>query len=188
MTDFNALVIFAAVVEAKSFSEAARRPKNAARKRQPPRRGPRAPARRASARTLNAQPASHRSRYGGSGTRAAQLRICEAVDNIVSNHQANVSGLLRLSAPPNVSDSLLSPLISAFQASYPNVRVQALVTERHVDHIADGVDLAFRVGALRDSSLVARKILTFRHQLVATPEYLKKYKPPKTHRICCLTG
>jgi DNA-binding transcriptional LysR family regulator len=108
------------------------------------------------------------------------IEICEAVDNIVSNHQASVSGLLRLSAPPNISESLLSPVISAFQASHPNVRVQALITERHIDHIADGVDLAFRVGVLRDSSLVARKILTFRHQLVASPEYLKKCNPPKT--------
>jgi DNA-binding transcriptional LysR family regulator len=71
------------------------------------------------------------------------LEVCEAVDNIVSNHQASVAGLLRLSAPPNVSESLLSPLVSAFQASYPGVRVQALITERHVDHIADGIDLAF---------------------------------------------
>ena len=56
--------------------------------------------------------------------------------------------MLRLSAPPNISESLLTPLLCAFRASYPNVRVQVLVTERLVDHIADGVDLAFRVGVL----------------------------------------
>jgi DNA-binding transcriptional LysR family regulator len=179
MTDFNALVIFAAVVEAKSFSEAARRLKM-----------PLASVSRRVAdlehqlgvRLLERSTRSLRlTEVGAEVLEHAQrsFEICEAVDNIVSNHQANVSGLLRLSAPPNVSDSLLSPLISAFHASYPNVRVQALITERHVDHIADGVDLAFRVGVLRDSSLVARKILTFRHQLVASPEYLKKCKPLK---------
>jgi DNA-binding transcriptional LysR family regulator len=94
----------------------------------------------------------------------------EAVQNIVSNRQSSVSGALRLSAPPNVSDTLLTPLVTAFQASYPNVRVQILIAERFVDHIGDGVDIAFRLGALKDSSLVARKILTYRHQLVASPD------------------
>jgi DNA-binding transcriptional LysR family regulator len=74
---------------------------------------------------------------------------------------------------------LLAPLLCGFRASYPNVRVQALITERHIDHIADGVDLAFRVGLLKDASLVARKLLTYRHRLVASPEYLRKVEPPQ---------
>jgi DNA-binding transcriptional LysR family regulator len=87
---------------------------------------------------------------------------------------------LRLSAPPSISDSLLAPLVGAFQASYPNVRVQVFITDRIVDQIAEGVDLAFRVGELEDSSLVARRILSYRHQLVASPGYLAKCEPPKT--------
>jgi DNA-binding transcriptional LysR family regulator len=51
--------------------------------------------------------------------------------------------------------------VTAFQASYPEVRVQILITERMVDHIADGVDIAFRLGVLKDSSLVALKLLTY---------------------------
>jgi DNA-binding transcriptional LysR family regulator len=89
---------------------------------------------------------------------------------------------LKLSAPPSVSDTLLTPLVTAFQASYPNVRVHILVTERLVDLIAEGVDLAFRLGALKDSCLVARRVLTYRHQLVASPSYLKTCKPPKGPR------
>ena len=110
--------------------------------------------------------------------RSAELS--EAVENIISNTLSDVSGTLRLSAPPSISDTLLTPLVTAFQASYPNVRVQVFVTDRFVDHIADGVDIAFRLGALRDSSLVARKILTYRHWLVASPEYLKTCKAPKS--------
>ena len=103
--------------------------------------------------------------------RSAELS--EAVESVVSNRLSDVSGTLRLSAMPSVSDTLLTPLVAAFQASYPNVRVQILVTERMVDLIAEGVDLAFRLGALKDSCLVARRILTYRHQLVASPSYLK---------------
>ena len=89
---------------------------------------------------------------------------------------------MRLSAPPSISDTLLAPLVGAFQASYPEVRVQIFVTDRYVDHIAEGIDLVFRIGAgpLRDSSLVARKILTYRNRLVASPAYLGQCKPPET--------
>jgi DNA-binding transcriptional LysR family regulator len=75
---------------------------------------------------------------------------------------------------------LLAPIVNAFQASYPNVRVQILVTERQVDHIAEGIDLVFRVGVMKDSSLVAQTILTYRHRLVASPKYLKTCTPPET--------
>src|SRR5262249_3078632 len=93
---------------------------------------------------------------------------------------SNVSGNLRVAAPPSISDSLLAPIVVAFQGAYPDVRIQIFITERIVDQIAEGVDLAFRVGELEDSSLVARRILTYRHQLVASPEYLQKHNPPKT--------
>jgi DNA-binding transcriptional LysR family regulator len=72
------------------------------------------------------------------------------------------------------------PLVNAFQASYPEVRIEMFISERFVDHIADGIDLAFRVGEqLEDSLLVARKILSYRHQLVASPAYLKKSRQHK---------
>ena len=74
---------------------------------------------------------------------------------------------------------MLTPLVSAFQASYPNVRVQILVTDRFVDHIAEGVDLVLRLGALKDSSLIAKRLLIYRHQLVASPAYLKTCRAPK---------
>jgi DNA-binding transcriptional LysR family regulator len=102
------------------------------------------------------------------------VELGEAIEFVVSNHLSDMSGILRLSAPPSVSDSLLMPLTIEFQKLYPNVRFQILVTERYVEHIADGVDLVFRFGALRDSSLVARRLLTYRHRLVATPTYLER--------------
>jgi DNA-binding transcriptional LysR family regulator len=106
--------------------------------------------------------------------------VNDAVDQIVSKRRSSVSGTLRLSAPPSIADSLVVPLVSPFQASYPNVSVQILFTERVIDHIVDGVDLVFRIGELRDSALIARTILTYRHLLLASPTYLDKHKPPKT--------
>jgi DNA-binding transcriptional LysR family regulator len=106
--------------------------------------------------------------------------VSDTIDEIASVHGTHVTGTLRLSAPPSISDSLLAPLAIAFQKRYPEVRLQVFITERVVDQIAEGVDLAFRVGELEDSSLVARRILSYRHQLVASPAYLKRCKPPRT--------
>lgn len=181
MTDLNSLIIFAEVAEANSFSEASRRLKMPTS-------------------TVSRRIADLETQLGvrliDRSTRKLRLtdvglellkharrtaELSEAIDNIASNHLSKISGTLRLSAPPSISDSLLMPLVGAFQASYPDVRIQIFISERFVDHIADGIDLAFRVGGpLEDSSLVARKILAYRHQLVASPAYLKKSKTPQT--------
>jgi DNA-binding transcriptional LysR family regulator len=182
MTDLNALVVFAKVVEAKSFSEAARRlgmPVSTVSRRISELED------QLGVRLLDRSTRSLRLTDLGSEVLEHAQRSAEAseaVQNIVSNRQTSVSGALRLSAPPNISDTLLSPLVTAFQASYPNVRVQILIAERYVDHIGDGVDIAFRLGALKDSTLVAKRILTYRHQLVASPAYLKTCKAPETPR------
>jgi DNA-binding transcriptional LysR family regulator len=103
--------------------------------------------------------------------RSAELS--ESVDGMVSNRLSELSGTLKLSAPPSISGTLLTPLVMTFQASYPAIRIQILVTERMIDLIAEGVDLAFRLGPLKDSCLVARRILSYRHQLVASSSYLE---------------
>jgi DNA-binding transcriptional LysR family regulator len=179
MTDLNALVIFAKVVEAKSFSEAARRlgmPVSTVSRRVSELED------QLGVRLLDRSTRKLRLTDLGSEVLEHALRTAEAgeaVKNIISNQQSTVTGVLRLSAPPNISDTLVTPLVTAFQARYPSVRVHVLVAERFVDHIADGVDVVFRLGALKDSSLVARKILTYRHLLVASPEYLRTVKPPE---------
>jgi DNA-binding transcriptional LysR family regulator len=182
MTDLNSLMMFAKVVEANSFSEAARRldmPISTVSRRIAELEG------ELGVRLLERSTRRLRLTEIGSellehAQRSAELG--EAVGDIVSNRRSNVSGALRLSAPPSISESFIVPLITAFQASYPNVRIEVFVTDRYVDHIVEGVDLVFRFGALRDSTLVARRILTYRHQLVASPLYLDKHKPPRTPR------
>jgi DNA-binding transcriptional LysR family regulator len=108
------------------------------------------------------------------------LELRDAIDDVVSRNSASISGLLRLSAPPSICDTLLAPLISSFQAAYPEVRIQISVTDRVADPVADDVDLVFRLGPMKDSALIARKILSHRHQLVASPAYLETCKPPET--------
>jgi len=177
MTDLNSLMIFGKVVEASSFSAAARLLK--------------IPTSTVSRRVADLEKqlgvrlierSTRNLRLTDVGAEIFEQarhssEISEAVDNIASNHLATVSGELRLAAPPSISDSFLAPLIGAFQASYPKIRVQVFITDRIVDHIAEGVDLAFRVDPqLKDSTLVARKLLSYRHQLLASPAYLAACK------------
>jgi DNA-binding transcriptional LysR family regulator len=182
VADLNSLAIFAKVVEAKGFSEASRRlkiPLSTVSRRVAELED------QLSVRLLERSTRNLRLTNVGAEVFEHAQRIAElseAVDNLVSNQLSTVAGVLRLSAPPSISDTLLVPLLGAFQASYPNVRVQVLVTDRFVDLIAEGIDLVLRLGTLRDSSLVARKILTYRHQLVASPAYLERIKAPRSPR------
>jgi DNA-binding transcriptional LysR family regulator len=179
MTDLNSLVVFAKVVGAGSFSEAARRLKMpiSTVSRRIAELEDQLGVRLLERSTRNLRLTELGAEVLEQAMRSAELS--ETVENIVSNRLSDVSGTLRLSAMPSVSETMLTPVITAFQASYPNVRVQVLVTERIVDLISEGVDLAFRLGELKDSSLVARKVITYRHQLVASPAYLEACKPPK---------
>jgi DNA-binding transcriptional LysR family regulator len=182
MTDLNALIVFAKVAETQSFSEAARRLNM--------------PVSTVSRKVADLEDALG-VRLLERSTRNLRLtdvgveilseaqrgaEVSEAVESIASNRLSAVKGLLRLSAPPSIADSLLSPIITAFQASYPDVRVHVLVTERFVDHISEGIDLVFRVGELKDSSLVAKTILTYRRRLLASPEYLTNHTQPMKPR------
>jgi DNA-binding transcriptional LysR family regulator len=134
MTDLNSLTMFAKVVEANSFSEAARRldmPISTVSRRIAELEG------QLGVRLLERSTRRLRLTDVGSellehAQRTAELG--EAVGDIVSNRRSSVSGVLRLSAPPSISDSLIVPLINAFQASYPNVRIQ--VFARDQAHVA----------------------------------------------------
>ncbi|WP_136616225.1 MULTISPECIES: LysR family transcriptional regulator [Mesorhizobium] len=179
MPDLNALLIFARVAETASFSEASRRTGM--------------PISTVSRKIAELEDqlgirlferSTRRLRLTDVGAEILEqaqrgAEVSEAVDSIASNRLSEVRGALRLSAPPSISDNLLAPLIGAFQAAYPAVEVQVLITDRHVDHIAEGVDLAMRLGPLSDSNLVSRPMLRYRHRLVASPDYLERRNPPQ---------
>jgi DNA-binding transcriptional LysR family regulator len=180
MVDLNTLVMFATVVEANSFSEGARRlklPLSTVSRRVADLE------RQLGVRLLERSTRKLRLTAFGSellehARRGAELS--DAIASLVSYQTTAVTGTLRLSAPSSISDSLLCPIAARFQKLYPDVRVQIIMTERMVDHIGDGVDLGFRLGASKDSTLVAKKLLTYRNRLVASPEYLGKVTPPQS--------
>jgi DNA-binding transcriptional LysR family regulator len=88
-------------------------------------------------------------------------------------------GHLRVALPATFGRLWLTPAISAFMLRYPEVTVEAHFSNRYVDMVGEGYDVAVRLGALADSRLIARKIATRRRLLVASPGYLAKHGVPK---------
>ena len=95
----------------------------------------------------------------------------------LENAQQELAGTLRLSIPPSFTS--WRGLIQDFQLRYPNIRVEIHVTERRLDLVQDGIDVALRIGELVHELVVARKLFKYRHKLVASPGLLVKYGIPQ---------
>jgi len=96
----------------------------------------------------------------------------------VRSDQALLKGRLRLSIPPSMEPWW--DLMSAFQQQFPDIRLNVFSTERRVDLIQDGIDVALRVGEIVDESMVACHIASYRHMLVASPALLRRLGTPRT--------
>jgi DNA-binding transcriptional LysR family regulator len=112
--------------------------------------------------------------------------LLEAEQAVVSD-QARLKGRLRLSFPPTVQPWW--DLLAAFQRRYPDIQICVYSTERRLDLIEDGIDIALRVGAIVHEGMVARHVLSIRNILVASPKLLERFgmptEPDALHRFPC---
>jgi DNA-binding transcriptional LysR family regulator len=92
--------------------------------------------------------------------------------------QAQLRGVVRVTAPVDLGVWALAPIVARFARKHPTIQVDVVLTGRVVDLVAESVDLALRVGDLRDSSLVARRIGYLHGSLWATPKYLARKGTP----------
>ena len=100
------------------------------------------------------------------------------LDEIVSGNGSAPRGLLRVNAPLGFGRTVIAPLVSVFTARHPEVEVLLEVTDRPVDLIDKGFDLAVRFGDLPDNRINARRIMSNRRFLCASPAYLDTYGTP----------
>ena len=104
--------------------------------------------------------------------------------------QASPRGLLRVTAPVTFGLLHIAPAVSEYMARYPDVKLDVGVSDRHVNLIEEGYDLAIRVGELPDSNLVARRLTSFHLIVCAAPAYLQRAgrpeKPSDLTRHPCL--
>ena len=100
------------------------------------------------------------------------LAELEAAEEVVAAAVTQVAGPVRLSAPLSFGTRHLAPALADFAREHPRVELDIAFDDRAVDLVGEGFDLAVRIGALRDSSLVARRIAPVRKVAVASPAYL----------------
>ena len=89
-------------------------------------------------------------------------------------------GMLRVTAPNDIGSAFLSEEVVRFCERYPLLRVELLLTNRKLNLVSEGIDLAVRAGRLESSSLVARKIGTLHVELYAAPIYAERHRLPTT--------
>lgn len=107
------------------------------------------------------------------------LRELSAADREAASFASGAPrGRLRLAAPSTFGRMWLAPLLPAFLARYPEVTLDVSFSNRFVDLIGEGFDVAVRLGALPDSRLVARKVARRRRLVCAAPAYLARYGEP----------
>lgn len=103
--------------------------------------------------------------------------IDEMENSLIDWHQ-KVAGVLTINAPMSFGHRHLPRVLLDFQKKYPDVEVRLNLTDSKVDIVAEGVDVALRIGSLNSESIIARKITTSKIAILASPSYLKKYGTP----------
>jgi DNA-binding transcriptional LysR family regulator len=103
----------------------------------------------------------------------------EKAESIATNLQSIPQGTLKITATTDFGNQFLGKMVSEFLKANPRVQVDVVLTERVVDLIQEGFDLAIRIGDLDDSTLMARKLGSIDLQLYASPEYLRAHGEPK---------
>ena len=105
-------------------------------------------------------------------------RELEEAESAVSQLQGGPRGWLRVSTSYSIGLLWVAPVLGEFHRRYPDIRVDMQLTSEKVDLIATETDVALRIGALPDSSLVARRLATLRTQVYASPCYIEQYGEP----------
>jgi DNA-binding transcriptional LysR family regulator len=101
------------------------------------------------------------------------------MEDEISGARADPHGLLRVNATLGFGRTTIAPLVSDFAKRFPNVEIQFEVTDRPIDLVEEAFDMAIRFGTLPDSRLSARRIMSNRRFLCASPKYLERFGTPE---------
>lgn len=179
MDDLRRMVIFSHVVEAKSFSAAAKRlgiAKSAVS------RHIALLEKSVGVRLLNRTTRSISLTEIGETYYQSCARIvaeAEEVTRRIGKLQDQLSGTLRVASPIVLGNRFIAPLMAEFIRRHPSLNVELLLDDQVVDMVDSGIDVGIRVGWLRDSKLLARKIAESPRLLCASPEYVERKGKPK---------
>ncbi|MDX1353776.1 MAG: LysR family transcriptional regulator, partial [Thiomicrorhabdus sp.] len=101
------------------------------------------------------------------------------LDSSILRKNGELEGVLSISLPLTFGLLHMSPVIDAFLNQHPKLSIKVELSDSRVNLVEEGVDVAFRIGELHDSSIQARKIVPIRMVICASPDYLQKHSLPK---------
>lgn len=104
----------------------------------------------------------------------------EAADASVKQMQLLPRGVLRVTAPATFGGQMLAAVVRTYLERYPDVELDLSLNDRVVDLVEEGFEVAIRIGALPDSSMIARPLQPYRAMVCAAPEYLARCGTPQT--------
>ena len=107
------------------------------------------------------------------------LLALETAEAKVANFSDKPRGAIRITAPLGVGRRIVAPLVPGFADAYPETEIRMRLSDRKVDVLADGLDVAFFVGEPSDSSMKLRKIADCDRVVCASPKYLSQYGSPE---------
>ena len=108
------------------------------------------------------------------------LAEVEQAETSLQIGQTSFSGALRITAPSDLGQQHIAPVLSTFVDKHPSIKPYLYLSDSVTDLIGDGFDLGIRFGTLEDSTLIARKLTSNRRVLCASPNYLKRKGIPAT--------
>jgi len=108
------------------------------------------------------------------------LAELEAAQEVVARAVTQIAGPIRLTGPISFGIAHLNPALAEFVQLHPGVELDIDLSDRNVDLVEGGYDLAIRIGSLPDSALIARRIAPVRKIIVASPDYLARKGRPDT--------
>lgn len=113
---------------------------------------------------------------------SAKHLVSEAqdIEARITHGVTQLSGLIRLSAPLDLGLNHIRPLVDSFIAAHPTIEIDLTLSDEHSDLVGRGIDLAVRLGALKDSSLMVKRIGDNTRHVCAAPSYLKAHGTPET--------
>jgi DNA-binding transcriptional LysR family regulator len=103
-----------------------------------------------------------------------------AAEQVITDMQTTPRGRVRVTAPVDLATRYLGAIVADFIAANPDVNVELEATDRIVDLIEEGFDVAVRFGPLPESTLIARRLCTIEQKLCASPAYLARRGAPAT--------
>ena len=110
----------------------------------------------------------------------AVIGIMEEAEALWQRDEAQIEGPLRVSAPIAFGLDRITPLVPEFLARHPNLSLDLRLTDDHENLIADGIDVAIRMGRLTDSGLLHRRLCRLRRIVVAAPELVARHGLPRS--------